>query len=299
MLIVAALGGNALLPRGAEPDAAAQITRVKESVTGLLKLAEEHDLVITHGNGPQVGLLALESSSDPRLTTPYPLDSLVAETQGLIGHWISNALGERACTLLTHVEVDPEDPAFSDPTKFIGPTYDEETARQIAERHGWVIAADGDSWRRVVPSPVPQRIIELAEIEDLVRGGSIVICVGGGGIPVARATDGTFTGVEAVVDKDLSSALLAEKLKADLLLLLTDVTHVYADFGTEHPRAIGHVTADEIHPSDFPAGSVRPKLRAAIDYVRATGARAAIGHLDAAVELASGTTGTQITPRRG
>jgi carbamate kinase len=296
MLIVAALGGNALLPRGAHPDAAAQIQRVRESVAGLTKLAEEHDLVVTHGNGPQVGLLALESASDPSLAKPYPLDSLVAETQGLIGHWVANALGERACTLVTHVEVDPDDPAFLDPTKFIGPTYDEETARRVAESHDWTIAADGPSWRRVVASPAPQRIIELAEIEDLVRGGSIVICAGGGGIPVTRAPDGSFTGVEAVIDKDLSSALLAEKLGADLLLLLTDVSHVYLGYGTHQPRQIARATADQIHPSDFPAGSIRPKIRAAVDFVNATGGRAAIGHLDAAVDLADGTTGTQITP---
>ncbi|HVS69357.1 MAG TPA: carbamate kinase [Mycobacteriales bacterium] len=296
MRVVVALGGNALLQRGESPDARIQEDNVRLAVTSIAELARHHDVVVTHGNGPQVGLLALESEHDGSLTVPYPLDVLGAETEGMVGYWLqrelTNALpGRDIVTVLTQTVVDPHDPAFADPTKFIGQVYDEADATRMAIRLGWSVKPDGAYWRRVVPSPAPVEFIELGSIKTLVDSGAVVICAGGGGVPVIRTDDG-LAGIEAVVDKDRAAALLARNLGADALLLLTDVPAVEAGFGTPHARAIGRITADELRAMPFPAGSMGPKITAACDFVEAGGRFAAIGALDRAYDLSTGTTGT-------
>ncbi len=298
MRIVAALGGNALLERG-EPMTAenqrANVRRAAAALAGLVKAG--HALVITHGNGPQVGLLALQAAASPH--PPFPLDVLDAESAGMIGYVIQQELGNLVddklfATLLTQVRVDPDDPAFSHPAKPIGPVYDEATARRLAAGRGWSVAPDGDRWRRVVPSPRPLEILEAEVLTFLVGHGVIVICAGGGGIPVVRLEDGSIAGVEAVIDKDLASSLLARQLDADMLLMLTDVDAVYLDWGTPKARALGHVRAGEISATDFPAGSMGPKVEAAVLFAQATGKAAAIGRLGDAAEIVAGRRGTCI-----
>jgi carbamate kinase len=228
------LGGNALLERSEAPDADIQEHHVRIAAKALAPLVQRHEVVITHGNGPQVGVLALESGADPALARPYPFDSLVAETQGLIGSWLLAAVehaapGHEAVCLLTRTQVDAADSAFSAPTKFVGRLYTVRQARQLTRRHGWAMREDGTSWRRVVASPEPTAIIELEEIRSLLETGRTVICAGGGGVPVVRDQTGDLRGVDAVVDKDLTTALLATRLQADALLLLTDVANVQLD----------------------------------------------------------------------
>ncbi|MEV7928219.1 MULTISPECIES: carbamate kinase [unclassified Kitasatospora] len=300
MRIVAALGGNALLRRGERPDAGIQLGHVRTAARALGPLAARHELVICHGNGPQIGMLSLESESDPALSRPYPLDALVAQTQGMIGYWLTQCLGndglaKPVLSLVTQTLVDPGDPAFAEPTKFVGPVYDHRRARQLADLHGWTIAADGDRWRRVVPSPEPQRIIEQDSITHLLDTGSVVICGGGGGAPVADDGSGRLHGVEAVVDKDSTAALLATTLHADRLLVLTDVPAVMAHFGTPQATALRHLDLDDLAGMEFPAGSMGPKIAACRHFVAATGHPAAIGQLPDASAILAGAAGTTIT----
>lgn len=299
MRIVVALGGNALLRRGQPMTAANQRANIVRAASVLAELVSEgHSIVVTHGNGPQVGLLALQAAATSDGRT-FPLDVLGAESAGMIGYVIEQELGnllkERLfATLLTQVKVDPRDPAFDHPTKPIGPIYDEATARMLAAERGWQIAPDGDKWRRVVPSPKPLAIMEASVISFLVERGVIVICTGGGGVPVIARDDGSLCGVEAVVDKDLASSLLARQLKADVLLMLTDVDAVYVDYGTATAQALRNVTPAEICGKKFPAGSMGPKVSAAIAFAEATGKVAAIGKLDDAIEIVRGECGTWV-----
>lgn len=300
MLIVAALGGNALLQRGETPAAQIQRHHVVDAVAQLARVASGNHLVVTHGNGPQVGLLAVESANDPVLERPFPFDVLGAQTQGMIGYWLlqafTNALPERECVaLVTQTLVDGADPAFSHPTKFVGRVYEAEEAQRLARVHGWSVAADGPLWRRVVASPEPRGVIESGIIESLAGAGAIVVGVGGGGIPVVRDEHGQLCGAEAVVDKDLASALLAWTIDADLLLLLTDVAGVYEDYGTPTERVIRSANVDELRAGSFAAGSMGPKVEAACRFAESTGQRAAIGSLDDVLGLVEGTSGTSVT----
>jgi carbamate kinase len=294
---VVALGGNALLRRGEPADAERQRVRVEIAAAALAGLAAESELVVTHGNGPQVGLLALQAASY-REVAPYPLDVLDAESEGMIGYLLELALrnalgGSPVATLLTQVVVGADDPAFAHPTKPIGPEYAREEAMCLARERGWTVAPDADAYRRVVASPEPGGIIELDTIELLVGAGVTVICAGGGGIPVA-AENGSLRGVEAVVDKDLTAALLAERLGAEQLLLLTDVAAVERDWGTPQARPIRRTTPAELRGLDFAAGSMAPKVEAACRFVERSGGTAAIGSLDDAGAVARGDAGTRI-----
>jgi carbamate kinase len=297
MRLVVALGGNALLERGETPLAEIQEKHVQVAVDALVPLVRDHDLVITHGNGPQVGLLALESATDPALPRPFPFDVLGAQTQGMIGYFLLQALenalpGREVVSLICQTLVGADDPAFDHPTKFVGPVYEQEEAERLAHRRGWQIRPDGGSWRRVVASPEPHSLVEMATIRTLVAKGATVVCAGGGGIPVARSGDGMLHGVEAVVDKDLTAAMLAHDIGADALLLLTDVPHVETDFGTASARAILRTTPTELRALQFPAGSMGPKIEAACRFVEATGHRAMIGRLQDAAEMLEGNRGT-------
>jgi carbamate kinase len=287
---VAALGGNALLERGEPPDSDVQQAHIARAVRALAPLAADHDLVITHGNGPQVGLLAMESARDTALTRPYPFDVLGAQTQGMIGYWLVQALqnalpGRLAGCLVCRTLVSADDPAFANPVKFVGPVYAEARARQLAAEYGWQVRRDGTAWRRVVPSPEPAELLDLPLISELVRTGAIVVCAGGGGVPVTRDAAGFLRGAEAVVDKDLTAALLARALHADALLLLTDVDCVQDQYGTQQARPIRLATPSVLRALQFPAGSMGPKIDAACRFVEATGAMAAIGRLDDAEAL--------------
>jgi len=302
VLIVVALGGNALLRRGEPTDAETQRRNVAVAADALAELAQEHTLVITHGNGPQVGLLALESGTSGA-GEPYPLDVLGAESEGMIGYLLEQGLRERmpqcqSATLLTQVIVDAEDPAFAHPSKPVGAVYDRESAQRIAAERGWSVAPDGSGYRRVVPSPEPREIVELETIKLLVDAGVLVICAGGGGVPVIADGDGVLRGVQAVIDKDHSAALLARELGADALLLLTDVSCVQRDYGSEHARPIRSFVAGELDPSEFAEGSMRPKIEAASDFVASTGGLAAIGGLGEAADVLAGRSGTRVLARR-
>ncbi|MGW0835079.1 carbamate kinase [Streptomyces prunicolor] len=302
MRIVVALGGNALLHRGERPDAAVQQANVDRVATALAALAHDHELVITHGNGPQIGLLAVESATDPALSTLYPLHLLGAQTQGMIGSLLARTLhdalpGRRIAALVTHTLVRVDDPAFEHPTKFVGQVYPYDVASALARKRGWHIAADTIGWRRVVPSPAPERILETDTIHDLLGSGTLVICAGGGGIPVTADSDtGALSGAEAVVDKDLTAALLAEHLKADFLLILTDVPCVYTGYGTPDQQPVLGATPADLRRGGFPEGSMGPKTEAAARFVEHTGGLAAIGALDAAYEIVHGRSGTLVRP---
>jgi carbamate kinase len=301
VLVVVALGGNALIRRGERLDASVQRSNVKAAATTVARLAREHQVVVTHGNGPQVGLLALQTAAYDE-TDPYPIDVLDAESEGMIGYLVDQALANElpdrdVATLLTQVVVDRDDPAFERPTKPIGPLYDAETAQRIASRYGWTVAPDGDKWRRVVASPAPLDIVELRTIELLVDRGVVVVCSGGGGIPVAFDGSGTIRGIEAVIDKDASSALLAELLAADRLLLLTDVPGVALGYGTPAERLIRCASAQSLRREEFAEGSMGPKVAAACSFVERTGRDAAIGALEDAVDILAGRAGTRITAR--
>lgn len=296
MRVVIALGGNALLRRGEPLTAENQRRNVKIAVKALLPIAREHELVISHGNGPQVGLLALQGAAY-KSDEAYPLDVLDAETEGMIGYLIEqelvNLLSERPCaTLLTQIEVDPSDPAFKCPSKPIGPVYSEAEAQRLARDRGWRVARDGEGYRRVVASPRPKRIFELSVIERLVRDGVIVICAGGGGIPTVHRTDGSLVGIEAVIDKDLASSLLARELKADAFLMLTDVDAVHEDWGRPHARRIQRITAQAIRELSFAPGSMGPKVEAACEFAEATGGIAGIGKLSDSHAILLGEAGT-------
>ncbi|MCX4461530.1 carbamate kinase [Streptomyces sp. NBC_01728] len=302
MRIVIALGGNALLHRGERPDAVVQEANIDRVTTAIAALAHEHEIVITHGNGPQIGLLAVESATDPALSTPYPLDLLGAQTQGMIGSLLARTLHDalparRIAALVTHTLVRADDPAFDHPTKFVGQVYPYGIAATLARKRGWHIAADTTGWRRVVPSPAPERVLETDTVHELLNSGTLVICAGGGGVPVTADPDtGALTGAEAVIDKDFTAALLAEDLKADFLLILTDVPCVYAGYGTPDQRPVLGATPAELRRGGFPDGSMGPKTEAAARFVERTGGLAAIGSLDAAYEIVHGRSGTLIRP---
>ncbi len=301
MRTVVALGGNALLLRGQPLTAEAQRDNVRAAAEALGRIAAgDTELVITHGNGPQVGLLALqEQAYNP--AEAFPLDVLGAETEGMIGYMIEQELGNvlpfevPLATILTMIEVDPKDSAFANPTKFIGPVYGESEARLLAEEHGWSVRRDGDSWRRVVASPRPKRIFELRPIEWLLRHGTVVICSGGGGIPTAYTEDGKLHGVEAVIDKDLATELLARELHADLFIMATDVDAVYLNWGAPGHRGIRRAAPEHLRQYHFAAGSMGPKVEAACQFVELTGKNAAIGALGDLPAIFAGTAGTTIS----
>lgn len=297
--IVVALGGNALLQRGEPPTAGVQRGHAKEAMTAIAQVAQGNEVIVTHGNGPQVGLLALQASAYTEVA-PYPLDVLGAESEGMIGYVLEqeleNQLPDRnVVTVLTQVVVDAEDPAFGKPTKPIGAIYTEEQARKLAVEFDWSIAPDNNHFRRVVASPKPLRIVELAAIRLLVDAGALVVCSGGGGIPVVIDEQGFLRGVEAVIDKDLAAELLARSLQADVLLMLTDVDAVVAGWGGPDAHPIRHATPAELRRYDFAAGSMGPKVEAACRFVEATGGTAAIGALEDAVAILAGSAGTTIS----
>jgi carbamate kinase len=301
--ILVALGGNALLKRGEPMTAEVQRANVRTAARSLAPVAERHQLVLSHGNGPQVGLLALQAAAYKEVEA-YPLDVLGAQTEGMIGYLIEQELGNLLpaevpfATLLTMIEVDANDPAFGDPTKFVGPIYSDEEAAALAADKEWTFKRDGDHLRRVVPSPEPKRIFEIRPIKWLLERGVLVICAGGGGIPTAwvPGQDRTLGGVEAVIDKDLASALLARDLDADLFVMATDVDGVYAGWGSRDQRRLERVTPEELRGQPFAAGSMGPKVDAAMRFVEATGKRAAIGSLEDIEDIVEGNAGTTVVP---
>jgi carbamate kinase len=299
MRVVVALGGNALLRRGEPVTAEGQRANIRRAAVALAELMrQDHQLVITHGNGPQVGLLALQGAATG--AAAFPLDVLGAETEGMIGYVLQQELDNayapqaRFATLLTQVEVDPTDPAFALPTKPVGPVYTQAEAERLSADRGWTIAPDGSGWRRVVASPKPQRILELEVIRLLVDQGVVVICAGGGGIPVAERADGSFVGIEAVIDKDHASGLLAAALKADAFLMLTDVDAVYIGWGTPAQRAIGDIAAETLQEMEFASGSMGPKIEAACAFAGQTGGMAGIGALQDAAAILGRRAGTRV-----
>jgi carbamate kinase len=303
MRVVVALGGNALLRRGEPMTAENQRKNVQLACDHLAPIGEKHELIISHGNGPQIGLLALEEAAYPG-GPESPLDVLGAETQGMIGYLVEQELGNRLpfekplASLLTMIEVDPRDPAFTDPGKPIGPLYSKPEADKLASERGWTFKPDGDRLRRVVPSPVPQRIFERRPIKWLLDQGCVVICAGGGGIPVCYRPGRQLAGVEAVIDKDRASALLARDVGADLLIMATDAAAVFIGFGTPQQQAIATANPDALlagYEAEFAAGSMLPKVIAACDFARATGKPAAIGALADIDAMLAGTAGTRVT----
>ncbi|MFS2124007.1 carbamate kinase [Pseudomonas sp. Pseusp97] len=304
MRIVVALGGNALLRRGEPMTADNQRTNVRIAAEQIAKVAPGNELVIAHGNGPQVGLLALQGAAYEKVS-PYPLDVLGAETEGMIGYMIEQEMGNLLpfevpfATLLTQVEVDSKDPAFQNPTKPIGPVYSKEEAEALAKEKGWSIAPDGDKFRRVVASPRPKRIFEIRPVKWLLEKGTIVICAGGGGIPTMYDESGKkLSGVEAVIDKDLCSSLLAQELSADILIIATDVDAAYIDWGKPTQKAIAQAHPDELERLGFAAGSMGPKVMAAIEFARNTGKDAVIGSLENIVAITEGKSGTRVSTRK-
>jgi carbamate kinase len=298
--LVVALGGNALLRRGEPLDAAHQLANVRRAVRALAPAARRHQLVLTHGNGPQVGQLALQSEA---AGGGYPLDVLGAQSQGMIGYMIEDELRDElagareVAALLTQVVVDAADPAFQAPSKPVGPVYAESEARALARERGWTVGRDGASWRRLVPSPEPRRILELSAIRLLVDSDVIVICAGGGGVPVVREPSGRFRGAEAVVDKDLSAALLAAQLGATGLLLLTDADAIYTRWGSPQAAPIRAIDAQALGAMSFAPGSMGPKVEAARRFVAGApaGARfAAIGALEDVDAILAGESGTTV-----
>jgi len=300
MRIVVALGGNALLRRGEPMTADNQRINIRIAAEQIAKISVGNELVIAHGNGPQVGLLSLQAAAYTSVS-PYPLDVLGAETEGMIGYMIEQELGNLLpagkpfATLLTQVEVDGNDPAFKYPSKPIGPVYSKEEAERLATEKGWSIAPDGDKYRRVVASPRPKRIFEIRPIKWLLEKGSIVICAGGGGIPTMYGEDGKLKGVEAVIDKDLCSALLAEQLCCDLLVIATDVDAVFIDWGKPTQKAVAQVHPDDLEKLGFAAGSMGPKVQAACAFARNTGKEAVIGSLADIENIVKGYAGTRIS----
>ncbi len=302
MRLVVALGGNALQRRGEKMTVDNQRANVAVACRAIAPICLEHEVVISHGNGPQVGLLALQAASYGEEES-YPFDVLGAQTEGMIGYFIEQELGnllpfeKPLATILTMTEVAADDPAFADPTKFVGPVYDEATARRLAAAKGWTVKPDGDDWRRVVASPLPQRIFEIRPITWLLDHGAVVVCTGGGGIPTMyRPGTRELVGVEAVIDKDRSSAVLAKDLAADTLVIATDADAVYVDWGTPQQRAIAAATPDSLAGLAFAAGSMGPKVEAACAFARsAPGKTAVIGSLPDLPAILSGTAGTRIS----
>ncbi|MCA1782444.1 MAG: carbamate kinase [Intrasporangiaceae bacterium] len=299
MRIVIALGGNALLQRGQPMTAENQRANIRVAAESIAQIAPGNQVVVAHGNGPQVGLLSLQAAAYTDVA-PYPLDVLGAQTEAMIGYVIEQELGnllpveQPFATLLTMIEVDPQDPAFDHPTKPIGPVYDRETADLLAAKNEWTVAPDGDQFRRVVASPKPRRIFEIGPIRTLLEHDTIVICAGGGGIPTMYNKNGQLQGVEAVIDKDLASSLLAQQLAADLLVIATDVDGVYVDWNTPRQRRLGTVSPGELADLDLPPGSMGPKVEAACDFATATGNDAVIGSLADIADIVAGTAGTRV-----
>ncbi len=304
MRVVVALGGNALLKRGEPMTSEVQRANIRVAAEALAPIAKEHQLVISHGNGPQVGLLALQGAAY-KPDEAYPLDVLGAETEGMIGYMIEQELGNLLpfevpfATLLTMVEVDADDPGFKNPTKFVGPVYEKPEADRIAKEKGWIFKEDGKKWRRVVASPLPQRIFEIRPIRWLIDHGTIVICAGGGGIPTMykKGENRKLIGVEAVIDKDLCSELLARELNADLFVMLTDADAVYIDWAKPTQKAIRRSSSESLAGVEFAAGSMGPKVQAACRFATATGNRAAIGALADLKAIIAGEAGTTIVPK--
>lgn len=300
MRIVIALGGNALLKRGETLSAENQRRNMRAAADALVQACDGHQIAIVHGNGPQVGLLALEADAY-KAVPPYPLDTLGAESQGMIGYVVAQEMGNARpnwpiAALITQAIVDPRDAAFSRPTKPIGPIYAADEIDALKKQHDWTFAPDGKSLRRVVPSPVPVEIIELPIIERLVSAGVVVVCAGGGGIPVRREPDGRINGVEAVIDKDLAAALLAERLGADRFVILTDIDAVYLDWGTPQQKAIGKIKSLDLRRHNFAEGSMGPKVSAACNFAERTGRAAVIGSLSDVRSVLAGGAGTIVLP---
>jgi carbamate kinase len=304
MRVVVALGGNALLKRGEPMTAENQRINVRSAAPALAAVAKDHELVLSHGNGPQVGLLALQAAAYTEVEA-YPLDILGAQTEGMIGYVLEQELGNAMppdaplATMLTMVQVDVDDPAFDDPTKFVGPVYTKDQADALGAAKGWAFKPDGDSWRRVVASPEPRHIFEIRPIRWLLEHKVVLICAGGGGVPTTflPGAEKTLVGVEAVIDKDFASELLAREVAADVFIMATDVDAVYADWGTPEQRALGRVPVGELRQLNFPAGSMGPKVEAACRFVEATGGRAAIGALTQIQQIVDGEAGTQVVAR--
>ncbi len=304
MRIVIALGGNALLRRGDPMTIQVQRRNIRIAAEAIAPLAAGHSIVVVHGNGPQVGLLSLQAEAYTG-AEPYPLDVLDAGTQGMIGYLIQQELRSllppesQVATLLTMVVVDADDPAFASPVKFVGPVYDKDAADKLAAEKGWAFRQDGSAWRRVVASPEPRQILEIQPITWLLERGAVVICAGGGGIPTVHPSSapGALVGVEAVIDKDLASELLAEDLGADLFLMATDVDGIYLDWGTPQQRRLDRVTPEELAGHQFAAGSMGPKVEAAARFAAKTGGRAAIGALTDIAGIVAGTAGTNVVTR--
>ena len=303
MRVLVALGGNALLKRGEPMTAEVQRANVRTAATALAPVAAAHQLVLSHGNGPQVGLLALQASAYKDVEA-YPLDVLGAQTEGMIGYLIEQELGNLLpaevplATLLTMIEVDAQDPAFDDPTKFVGPIYDDAAAKALATEKGWVFKRDGQHLRRVVASPAPKRIFEIRPIRWLLDQGTVVICAGGGGIPTSwvAGKERTLGGIEAVIDKDFASELLAREIDADLFVMATDVDGVYERWGTPEQRKLDRITPEQVRSQEFAAGSMGPKVAAAAMFVERTGKRAAIGALADIDGIVAGEAGTSVVP---
>ncbi|KAA3612566.1 MAG: carbamate kinase [Calditrichaeota bacterium] len=301
MRLVIALGGNALLKRGEPMTANVQRKNIREAAKALAQVALDHELVLSHGNGPQVGLLALQGAAYKAVES-YPLDVLGAQTEGMIGYMIEQELGNLLpievpfATILTMTEVDPNDPAFDNPTKFVGPVYTEKQALKLARDKNWTVKEDGDKWRRVVPSPLPKRMFEIRPIKWLLEKGTIVICAGGGGIPVMYKNRGIriLEGVEAVIDKDLAGSMLARELKADMYIMATDVDGIYKNWGTPKKEKIDTISPDELELHNFADGSMGPKVEAACEFARATQKTAAIGSLADIDKIVQGKAGTII-----
>ncbi len=303
MRVVVALGGNALAKRGEPMTVDNQRANVRQACEALAPVAMDNELVVSHGNGPQVGLLSLQASAYDEEST-YPFDVLGAQTEGMIGYFIEQELGnllpfeKSLATILTMTEVDADDPAMSNPTKFVGPVYTDADAHRLAAERGWTVRQDGVHWRRVVPSPLPRRIFEIQPIQWLLERGAVVVCTGGGGIPTmyAPGEDRKLVGVEAVIDKDRSSAVLAKDLDADLLVIATDTDAVYLDWGTPQARAVADTSPEAIGEIDFPAGSMGPKVEAAAEFARSgPGRTAVIGSLADLTDIIAGTKGTRIS----
>ncbi len=300
MRVVVALGGNALLRRGEPMTAENQRRNVRVAARALAELARSHEIVVAHGNGPQVGLLALQALAYTEVAA-YPLDVLGAESSGMIGYLIEqelmNALpADTPCgTLLTQIEVAPDDPAFQAPTKPIGPVYEPAVAEQLRGEYGWdFVEEQGGQWRRVVPSPHPRKLLQGGVIRTMVDAGVVVVCTGGGGIPVIRGEEGHLEGIEAVIDKDRAAGLLAREVGADAFLMLTDVEAVFADWGSQQQRPLGRAGPATLEAMDFAAGSMGPKVESACAFVRATGGVAGIGRLEDAAAILTGEAGTLV-----
>jgi carbamate kinase len=299
MRIVVALGANALLEPGDTPDAMIERRHVRRAARALAQLAQDHHLVVCYGNGPQLDQLGMENQNDDTLTRPYPLDAIGAQTQGMIGYWLAQELRNAGVvfpivSMMTQTVVDASDPSFDAPVAFVGARYSKHHANRLAWKHGWTVRQDGESWRRCVPSPQPDRIVEIAAIHRLVDDGTLVICGGGGGLPVIETDSGELAGVDAVVDKDLTASLIASELNADLLLVLTDVDAVMRDFGTAKATPIKRIDVVALRELQFPERTMSPKIKACDRFVRSTAHRAAIGALEDAAAIVAGTAGTTI-----